>query len=380
MSDADGMENGSEVEVVPVSLGTRGYDIRVGARVLAGAGEAIKPFANGRRVVVVCDENVADFHLDTLAASLGAAGVGGEAVVMPAGESTKSFNGLSGLLDRLFEIGIERRTLLVALGGGVIGDLVGFAAAVALRGIDFVQVPTTLLAQVDSSVGGKTGINVEAGKNLVGAFHQPRLVLADTEILESLPWREFLAGYAEVVKYGAIDDRPFFEWLEEHGPAMVKGDIDLRREAIARCCRSKARIVADDEREGGVRALLNLGHTFGHALEGAAGYDGRLLHGEAVAIGMVMAFALSRRMDLCPGQDAERLVAHLKAVGLPTRPGDVSGVHWDAADLIRRMGSDKKVKDGMLTFILARGIGDSFITQDVPAEALEAVVAEALAS
>ncbi len=367
-----------ESERVRVELGARGYDILVGPGQIAAAGQAIKPLAGGRRVVVVSDETVADLHLDTLASGLAAAGVGGEAVVMPPGEGTKSFDGLAGLMNRLFEIGIERKTLLVALGGGVIGDLVGFAAATALRGIDFVQIPTTLLAQVDSSVGGKTGINVKAGKNLVGAFHQPRLVLADTEVLDTLAKRELLAGYAEVVKYGAIDDRAFFDWLEVHGKALLDGDAALRRQAIAHCCRAKARIVAADEREGGVRALLNLGHTFGHALEGAAGYGEALLHGEAVAIGMAMAFRLSERLGLCPDEDVRRLIAHLAAVGLPVSPRGVKGVHWDAEDLIRRMGADKKVKDGKLTFILARGLGDSFITQDVARADLEAMVAEAL--
>jgi len=371
---------GEDVETVRVELGARSYDIRAGSGLLAGAGAAVKPFAGGRRVVVISDETVGDLHLDTLAASLAAAGVGGEAVVMPPGEETKSFRALEGLMDRLFEIGIERRTLLIALGGGVIGDLVGFAAATALRGVDFVQIPTTLLAQVDSSVGGKTGINVAAGKNLVGAFHQPRLVLADVEALDSLPRRDFLAGYAEVVKYGAIDDRPFFEWLEANGPALIDGDRALRREAVAHCCRAKARIVAQDEREGGVRALLNLGHTFGHALEGAAGYDDRLLHGEAVSIGMALAFRLSARLELCAPGEATRLIAHLDAVGLPTRPAQVAGAAFEVDDLIRRMGADKKVKDGKLTFILARGIGESFITQEVEAESLRAFMAEALAS
>ncbi|MCR9219172.1 MAG: 3-dehydroquinate synthase [Alphaproteobacteria bacterium] len=367
-----------DIQTVRVELGARSYDIRVGEGLLAGAGEAIKPLAGGRRVVVVSDETAGDLHLDTLAASLAAAGVGGDAIVMPPGEETKSFEALSGLMDRLFEIGIERRTLLVALGGGVIGDLVGFAAAIALRGIDFVQIPTTLLAQVDSSVGGKTGINVEAGKNLVGAFHQPRLVLADVAVLETLPRRELLAGYAEVVKYAAIDDAKFFHWLEANGAALADGDAALRARAIAHCCAAKARIVAADEREGGVRALLNLGHTFGHALEGAAGYSDALRHGEAVAIGMALAFRLSVRLGLCPGQDADRLVAHLDAVGLPTRPTQIRGVDWEVDDLIRRMGADKKVADGKLTFILARGIGKSFITQDVARGDLAAVLDEAV--
>ena len=365
---------------VRVELGARGYDILVGSDLIAGAGAAIKPFTGGRRVVVISDETVADLHLDTLATSLAAADVGGQAVVMPPGEATKSFDGLSGLMDRLFEIGIERKTLLVALGGGVIGDLVGFAAATAMRGIDFVQIPTTLLAQVDSSVGGKTGLNVKAGKNLVGAFHQPKLVLADTGVLESLDKRDLLAGYAEVVKYGAIDDAPFFAWLEENGAALLAGDAALRAQAIAHCCQAKARIVAADEREGGVRALLNLGHTFGHAFEGAAGYSAGLLQGEAVSIGMAMAFRLSVRMGLCEEQDAERLIAHLGHVGLPTSPRAIRDVEWEAEDLIKRMGSDKKVKNGNLTFILARGIGKSFITQDVAPDDLRAVVKEALAS
>jgi 3-dehydroquinate synthase len=268
----------------------------------------------------------------------------------------------------------------VALGGGVIGDLTGFAAAILLRGLDFVQVPTTLLAQVDSSVGGKTGIDSPQGKNLIGSFHQPRLVLADTEALSTLPRRELLAGYAEIVKYGLIDDPEFFHWLETHGHKVIDGDPEARLHAIYKSCQAKARIVAADERESGQRALLNLGHTFGHALEAETGFSEALLHGEAVAIGMVMAFELSVRLGLCPAEDAERLRRHLAAVGLPTDPGHIEGRVFSPAALIEHMTRDKKVRDGRMTFVLARGIGQAFLTRDVAASDLGDFMAVALAA
>ncbi|MBO6836286.1 MAG: 3-dehydroquinate synthase [Alphaproteobacteria bacterium] len=365
---------------VPVALGDRSYDIHIGPTVLAEAGALMAPLLRRKHTIIVTDETVAGLHLETLTASLDRAGIGHEAIVLPPGEGTKSVDQLAALLDRIFAIGIERGSTLTALGGGVIGDLVGFAAAIALRGIDFIQIPTTLLAQVDSSVGGKTGINVAAGKNLVGAFHQPRMVLADSTVLDTLPVRELRAGYAEIVKYGAIDDFPFFEWLETHGADLLDGDVAARIHAVKVSCEAKARIVAEDERESGRRALLNFGHTFGHALESATGYGSRLLHGEGVSIGMVMAFDLSARLGLCDGQDAARFARHLGELGLPTGPSSVPGVAWSARDLVGRMATDKKVKDGKLTFILARGIGSAFQTQDVDPADLTAVLEEAIAA
>lgn len=366
--------------ITRVDLGARSYDIHIGPTALARAGSLIASMLSGKKAIAITDETVAGLHQETLAASLAAAGIDHEFIVLPPGEGTKSVNQLSALLDRLFEIGIERSTTLIAFGGGVIGDLVGFAAAVALRGIDFIQIPTTLLAQVDSSVGGKTGINVAAGKNLVGAFHQPRLVLADTTVLDTLTPRELRAGYAEVVKYGAIDDFPFFQWLETHGADLLAGDTAARIHAIETSCRAKARIVAEDERETGKRALLNLGHTFGHALESKAAYDSRLLHGEAVSIGMVMAFDMSARLGHCEGQDAARFTRHLAELGLPTHPGAIPGIAWSAPDLVARMATDKKIKDGRLTFVLTRSIGDAFLTQDVRPEDLSTLLEEAIAA
>ncbi|HBM87847.1 MAG TPA: 3-dehydroquinate synthase, partial [Rhodobiaceae bacterium] len=296
---------------------------------------------------------------------LAAADVKSQAFILPAGEKTKNFDQLQSLLSDLLDAGVERGDLIIALGGGVIGDLTGFAASVLRRGVDFAQIPTSLLAQVDSSVGGKTGINVPQGKNLVGAFHQPRLVLADISALKTLPPRELRAGYAEVVKYGLIDDAPFFNWLEANVEKLMAGDPQALTQAIVKSCQSKARIVAQDEREGGVRALLNLGHTFGHALEAATGFSDRLIHGEGVAIGMGLAFSLSAKLGLCSGQDAIRAVRHLEAAGLPTKLSDIPGDLPGPERLIELMGQDKKVIDGTLTFILAKGIGSAFITRDV---------------
>ncbi len=352
-------------ETVTVDLADRRYDIIVGEDVFARAGELMAPVLRQKRVVVITDENVGGLHLDTLAVSLEKAGIAHSAIVLPPGEQTKDFNHLEGLMNRLLDAGIERRTTLVALGGGVVGDITGFAAAIALRGLDFVQIPTTLLAQVDSSVGGKTGINTRHGKNLIGAFHQPRLVIADTAVLDTLPRRELLAGYAEVVKYGLLGDRDFFEWLEGHGPAVRDGDRDARRHAVVRSCRAKAAIVAADERETGQRALLNLGHTFAHALEAETGFGDILLHGEAVAIGMVLAFDLSVQLGLCAAVDADLARRHLAAIGLPTTPAHALGNIWSAEALIGHMAKDKKVADGKLTFVLTRGIGEAFLSQDV---------------
>lgn len=361
---------------VRVDLAERGYDIHVGPGLIDRAGALIAPLVPGRRLVAISDEHVAPLHLAALQDSLAAAGLRCETVTVPAGEVSKSFAQLEDLMDRLLALGLDRRTPLLALGGGVIGDLVGFAAAIALRGLPFLQVPTSLLAQVDSSVGGKTGINSRHGKNLIGAFHQPLLVLADTDVLDSLPLRELRAGYAEVVKYGAIDRPDFFAWLEENGAAVLAGEAAARIHAIQTSCAAKAAVVAADERETGARALLNLGHTFGHALEAETGYGDTLLHGEAVAIGMVLAFDLSVALGLCPAADADRLRRHLEAVGLPVSPRAIRP-DWDIDRLIGHMGRDKKVQDGRLTFILAHGLGRSFVSRDVTADQVRPLLAAA---
>ena len=370
----------AQSERLRVELGGLGLAIVVGPRLLAAAVAALAPVLRDSRVVIVTDETVARFHLDRLEDGLRAAGVGFETIVLPAGEQTKSFEQLESLADRLLAAGVERGSTLLALGGGVIGDLTGFAASIVLRGIDFVQIPTTLLAQVDSSVGGKTGINPARGKNLVGSFHQPRLVLADIDALATLPRRDLLAGYAEVVKYGLLGDADFFAWLEKHGAALLDGDPALRREAVARCCRAKAAIVAGDERESGQRALLNLGHTFGHALEAECGYGDTLLHGEAVAIGMVMAFELSTRLGLCPPVDTARAIHHLAAVGLPTQLAAVARSSWNVERLIDHMRHDKKVSGGRISFVLVRGIGRAFVARDVPLDEVRNLLGAAIAA
>jgi len=367
-----------DTSVLELDLGDRSYDIVVGDGLIDGAGERIVPFLSHPRVIVITDENVENQWLKPFESSLSHAGIAFRSIVLPAGEATKSFSQFERLVENLLSGGIDRKTCLIALGGGVIGDITGFAAAVTLRGLDFIQVPTTLLAQVDSSVGGKTGINTAHGKNLVGAFYQPRLVLADTRTLDTLPKRELLAGYAEVVKYGLIDDTPFFEWCESDGRRLIDGDAQARRYAIHHCCAAKARIVAEDERETGVRALLNLGHTFGHALEAESGYGDTLLHGEAVAIGTLMAFDLSHRMELCSGQDAGRVEAHFKAAGLKADLKGIADANWSPERLVGHMGKDKKVDAGTIAFILTRGIGRAFITRDVQLEEVKAVLADAL--
>ena len=367
-----------ETTIVPVDLGERAYDIEIGPDILEFAGIEVAELLPRPKTLIVTDENVAALHLETLSASLNDADIEHEAMVLPAGEATKSFSHLQTVVERILESGLERRDAIIAFGGGVIGDLAGFAAAIARRGMHFIQIPTTLLAQVDSSVGGKTGINCRLGKNLIGAFHQPLKVIADTAVLDTLPKRELLAGYAEVVKYGLLGDAAFFTWLEEHGPALLAGDMAARQHAIARSCEMKAQIVAADERESGRRALLNLGHTFGHALEGALGYDGTLLHGEAVAIGMVQAFRFSERLGLCPAGRAERIAAHLRAVGLPTDLSHVRDRLPDAAGLLEFMRQDKKATGGRLVFILARDIGEAFITDAVDEKELLAFLDEEL--
>lgn len=368
------------IHTVPVSLGDRSYDVLIGAGLLARAGETISPLLKRPFVPIVTDETVAALHLDTLTTSLDAAGIKSVPIILPPGEATKSFSHLEELLAALMDAGVERSDMIIAFGGGVIGDLAGFAAAILRRGVDFIQIPTTLLAQVDSSVGGKTAIDVPQGKNLVGAFHQPRLVLADTSVLGTLTMRDLRAGYAEVVKYGLIDDPDFFAWLEANGPALVDGDGDLRAEAVRHSVAAKARVVAADEREGGQRALLNLGHTFGHALETAAGYSGDLLHGEAVAAGMGIAFDVSVHLGLCPAEDASRAKAHLRATGLPAGIADLEKRNSldvpETDELIRLMGQDKKVSGGRITFILARGIGKSFIDNDVNMEQVAQILSK----
>ena len=365
---------------VRVDLGPRSYDILVGDGVLAEAGALLAPLLPRRRAVVVTDETVADLHLEALAGALGQHDIGCEAVALPPGEQAKSFAELERLSARLLELEVARDDIVVALGGGVVGDLAGFAAAVLRRGVGFVQIPTTLLAQVDSSVGGKTGINTAHGKNLIGAFHQPRMVLADVGVLATLPARERLAGYAEVAKYGLLGDADFFHWLEGHGTHVAEGDVEALTRAVVTSCEMKAHIVAADERESGDRALLNLGHTFGHALEAEVGYDDRLRHGEAVAIGMVLAFELSARLELCPADDAARVRRHLAAVGLPTSPGEIGNGYFEVEALLRHMRQDKKVRDGQLTFVLVRGIGDAFVSRDVATDDVAAVLQNELAT
>jgi 3-dehydroquinate synthase len=360
-------------ETITVGLDDRAYDIHVGGGLLARAGELLKPFAKGV-VPVVTDSHVAELHLPRLLDELRKSGIDARAIVMPPGEVSKSFAGLEKLSGALLDLEIDRKGLVVALGGGVIGDLTGFAAGVLKRGVAFAQIPTTLLAQVDSSVGGKTAINAAQGKNLIGLFHQPRIVIADTALLSTLPRRELLAGYAEVVKYGALGDAQFFEWLELKAAKALAGDEKAIVKAVAHSCQMKAEIVARDERETGDRALLNLGHTFGHALEAATGFSDRLIHGEGVAIGMALAFQLSVKLGLCPGQDAERFVRHLKSIGLPAAISDIPGARPGAVELIRHMAHDKKVTDGKLTFILLRGLGQAFVTREVPLDAVKDVL------
>jgi 3-dehydroquinate synthase len=363
-----------------VELGPRSYDILIGPGLIADAGRYLLPLAGPTGVFIVTDERVASLHLPMLAASLQRAGIAQSSVVLPAGEQTKDFAHVAELAEKLLARRIERGSLLIALGGGVIGDITGFAASILLRGIDFVQIPTTLLAQVDSSVGGKTGINTPQGKNLVGSFHQPRLVLADLDALATLPKREILAGYAEVAKYGLIGDRNFFAWLEGHSAALIDGDVEALRHAVAVSCAAKARIVAADEREAGSRVLLNFGHTFGHALEAECGYGDELLHGEAVAIGMVMAFDLSARLGLCPVADAARAARHLASVGLPTALDAIEGRSFTVERLVDHMSRDKKVNDGRIAFVLTRGIGQAFLAKDVALDEVMGLLAEAVAA
>ncbi|MCD2314872.1 3-dehydroquinate synthase [Sphingomonas sp. IC-11] len=360
--------------IVPVALGARSYDVMIEAGLLARAGDVLAPLSRGRPMPIVADANVAP-HLQRLRSSLDAAGIQSETIIIPAGEKSKSWATLESLTDRLLELGVERGDHVIALGGGVIGDLVGFATAILKRGCGFVQIPTTLLSQVDSSVGGKTGINARAGKNLIGAFHQPKVVLIDPRVLDTLPVRELRAGYAEVVKYGLIDDADFFSWCEEHGAALLAGDAEARTYAIAHSVRAKARIVGEDEFETtGRRALLNLGHTFGHALEAEAGFSDRLLHGEAVAAGCALAFGFSAAHGLCPMQDAVRVAAHWQAVGLPNGLA-AAGITASAEQLVEHMRHDKKASGGQIPFLLARGIGQTYLDKQVSLEDVRSFLA-----
>jgi 3-dehydroquinate synthase len=369
---------------IHVDLAGRGYDIVIGPGLIDRAGELSRSLLAAPRVTIISDQTVAPLYGGRLAASFEKAGVRAVSVTVPAGEGSKEFAAFGHLLNDLLDRRPDRKTTLVALGGGVVGDLAGFAAAVLLRGVDFIQVPTTLLAQVDSSVGGKTGINTRHGKNLVGAFYQPRLVLADTDALDTLPRRELLAGYAEVAKYGLIDQPDFFTWCEKNGAGLLAGDAARRSYAVEQSCLAKARIVAADERETtDLRALLNLGHTFGHALEAETGFGPDLLHGEAVGAGMAMAFDLSARLGLCPPADAARVRQHLAAVGLPVRLRSIGGDNrrrWDAGRLIDHMRGDKKAADGKLAFILARGIGRAFVSRDVDEAILHGLLDDAVAA
>ena len=370
----------SETRVIRVELGARSYDIHVGTGLIARAGAHLAPLAKSRPVIVVTDETVARLHLPALEQSLRGAGIPHKAVILPPGEATKDFSHFARLCEEILALGVERQTLLVALGGGVVGDISGFAAASLLRGLAYAQIPTTLLAQVDSSVGGKTAINSAHGKNLVGAFHQPVLVLADVAVLATLPRRELLAGYAEVVKYGLIRDRGFFEWLERDGQKLLAGDPAALIRAVAESCAHKAAVVSGDERESGERQLLNFGHTFGHALEAETGFGPELLHGEAVAAGMALAFDFSVRLGHAMAQSAHRVRRHLAGAGLPTGLDALAARRPDPDGLLRHMRHDKKVSDGRLTFILAREIGDAFVARGVPDTAVRDFLAAATAS
>ncbi len=366
-------------DTVHVDLGARAYDVRIGPGLLARAGAEIAPLLKRPRLAILTDDRVGPLHLPAFEASCLEAGISTSALTLPAGEATKGWPEFTRAVEWLLSERIERRDIIVALGGGVIGDLGGFAAAVLRRGVRFVQIPTSLLAQVDSSVGGKTGINSAQGKNLIGAFHQPSLVLADIDVLASLPARDLLAGYGEVVKYGLLGDAGFFDWLETAGSAIAAGDTAARQRAVRRSVEMKADIVMRDETETGDRALLNLGHTFCHALEAATGYSDRLLHGEGVAIGCALAFELSARMGLCAQEDPSRVRAHLRAMGMKTDLADIPGDLPGAEALLDLMAQDKKVIDGRLRFILARAIGQAFVADDVPRDQVAGVLKDALA-
>ena len=365
-------------KILTIDLDTRAYDIFIGTGLLSRLQDFIPDDVKKRSVFVITDENVTQYAqtVSEAATSLGASKV--EVIVMPPGEGTKSFSSMQKISEFMLSNGLNRNSLIFAVGGGVIGDLAGFCASIAMRGVEFIQVPTTLLAQVDSSVGGKTGINTAQGKNLIGSFYQPSAVIADIETLKTLPKRELLAGYAEVAKYGLIQDEEFFKWLEQNGARVCSLEQDAVAYAVEKSCRAKALTVEADEKEHGRRALLNLGHTFGHALEAAAGYNGLLLHGEAVAIGMVMAFELSSRMGLCSNDDVERVEKHLQDIGLPTRAAYIDGLSTTVDDLIEVMRRDKKVVSGNMVFVLVNRVGEAFLSADVPEDLVRAVLKDSL--
>jgi 3-dehydroquinate synthase len=365
-------------ETIKIDLDARSYDVHVGAGLLRRAGELIAPFAPNKRVFIVTDANVAKLHRSALVASLEEQSIANWTIVLPPGEEQKNFDGLERVTRQLLQAGISRNDLIVALGGGVMGDLAGLSAGVTMRGVDFVQIPTTLLAQVDSSVGGKTAIDTPEGKNLIGLFHQPRLVLADQDVLKTLPARELLCGYAEIVKIGLINDPAFYEWCEANSAKILACEPQALATAVTTAVKAKAAIVAADEREAGVRALLNLGHTFGHALETQAGYSHALLHGEAVGAGMALAFAYSARLGLMSQHDAFRVRAHLDTAGFNTNLRTLPGAPFDADKLISLMAGDKKAEAGRLTLVLARGIGKAFVQKDADAASLRAFLEEEL--
>ncbi len=370
------MTHQNMMHTVKVTLPGRSYDIAIGRGLLSEAGARILVLGAVRQVAIVTDETVGPLHAPALEAALAASGLASSRITIQPGETSKSYAMFAHVCDGLLGARIERKDVVLALGGGVVGDLAGFAAASLRRGVRFVQVPTTLLAQVDSSVGGKTGINSPHGKNLIGAFHQPSLVLADTGLLDTLPLRERKAGYAEIVKYGLINDAAFFDWCERNGAAVLAGGPEVGH-AVATSCAAKAAIVMRDEHEDGERALLNLGHTFAHAIERIVAYDSaRMVHGEAVSVGLALAFRFSQRLGLCPGQDVVRMSAHLKTLGMPTHLQDVPGGIGTPEDMLAAMAQDKKVTAGRLNFILARGIGASFIAHDVPAADVMAFLAD----
>ena len=363
--------------IIPVALGARAYDVHLEAGLLARAGAIVAPLTARKRIAVVSDSTVGQLYLAPLTAALGAAGLTVEPIIVTPGEATKNWRTLENVVETLLGFGVERGDVVIALGGGVVGDLTGFACAILRRGCKFVQIPTTLLAQVDSSVGGKTAINAAAGKNLVGAFHQPAAVLIDPDLLDTLPPRELRAGYAEVVKTALLGDAPFFDWCDANVGALLAGDTAARVHAIATSIAAKAAIVVADEREtGDVRALLNLGHTFGHALEAEAGFSERMLHGEAVATGCALAFRFSAERGLCSPNDAARVADHLSRAGLPNHP---RGIATCAAPLVAHMLQDKKMRAGTLPFVLARGIGKAFVARDAPLAEVEAFLDRVLA-
>ena len=359
------------VDIVNVALGSRSYDIKIGQGLLAQADTHLAPYITDKHVIIIADTHTKEAYQGALATQISSLTRRLDCLSVPAGEASKSLSCYSDLMEQILALGVDRKTILIALGGGVIGDLVGFAAASLLRGVDFIQIPTSLLAQVDSSVGGKTGINARVGKNLIGAFYQPKLVLADSDVLGTLPLREMRAGYAEIVKYGLLGDASFFEWLEAHGEDVIAGKPEAIAHAVRTSCLAKAAIVSADETETGKRALLNLGHTFAHAFEAEAGYDGRLLHGEAVAVGLGLAFEFSAFLDKANGQDAVRVKSHLAKLGLPATIADLPAGQADARSLIKHMHKDKKTQNGVLTFILVEEIGKSEVVSHIKAEDVE---------